>query len=73
MSVQDFKDSYSKPISPHCRATLDHPDPLDPLARRESKETVVRQDRPVALVRSVLLDLQESPERRVALVPMVLL
>lgn len=54
------------------RATLDLPDPLDPLARRDPKETVVRLDLLVALVRLVLLDPQELLERRVALVPMVL-
>lgn len=53
------------------RATLDLKDPLDPLARRDPKETVVTLDPLVALVRWVLLDPQELPERRVAQVPMV--
>ena len=55
------------------RATLDLPDPLDQVARRDLKETVVRLDLLVALVRWVLLDPQDLLERRVALVPRVLL
>lgn len=54
-----------------CRATLDLPDPLDLVARKDPKETVVRLDLLVVLVRSVLLDPQEFQERRVALVLMV--
>lgn len=57
--------------SPH-RATLDLPDPLDQLARRDPKETVVRLDLLVALVRWVHLDPQDLLERRVALVVRVL-
>lgn len=53
------------------RATLDLPDPLDPLARKDPKETVVRLDPLVALVRLVLLDPQDLLERRVALALMV--
>lgn len=53
------------------RATLDLPDPLDLLARRDPKETVVTLDLLVALVRWVLLDPQEFLERRVAPVLMV--
>lgn len=58
--------------SPH-RATLDLLDPLDLVAKRDPKETVVRLDLLVALVSWVLLDPQELLERRVALVPKVLL
>lgn len=54
------------------RATLDLLDLLDPLAKRESKETVVRLDLLVALARWVLLDPQDLLEKRVALVPRVL-
>lgn len=54
------------------RATPDLLDPLDLLARRDLKETVVRLDLLVALVRWVPLDPQELLERRVALVPMAL-
>lgn len=57
---------------PTNRATPDLLDPLDLLARRDLKETVVRLDLLVALVRWVLLDPQELLERRVALVPMAL-
>lgn len=57
---------------PTNRATLDLLDPLDLPARRDLKETVVRLDLLVALVRWVLLDPQELLERRVALVPMAL-
>lgn len=56
--------------APH-RATPDLPDPLEALAKRDPKETVVRLDLLVALVRSVLLDPQDLLERRVALVPRV--
>lgn len=61
------------PSSSSHRATLDLLDLLDLLARRDPKETVVTLDLLVALVRWVLLDPQEFLERRVALVPMVLL
>lgn len=47
---------------------LDPPDPLDLVAKRDPKETVVRLDLLVALVRWALLDPQEFLERRVALV-----
>lgn len=57
---------------PH-RATLDLPDLLDHLARRDPKETVVRLDLLVALVRLVPLDPQDLLERRVAPVLRVLL
>lgn len=61
------------PSSSSHRATLDLLDLLDLLARRDPKETVVTLDLLVALVKWVLLDPQEFLERRVALVPMVLL
>lgn len=61
------------PSSSSHRATLDLLDLLDLLARRDPKETVVTLDLLVALVRWVLQDPQEFLERRVALVPMVLL
>lgn len=52
------------------RATLDPLESLDQLAKREPKETVVRLDLLVVLVRLVLLDPQDPLERRVALVLM---
>lgn len=58
---------------PPSRATLDLPDLLDQLARRDPKETVVRPDLLVALVKLVLQDPQDLLERRVAPVPMALL
>lgn len=71
LKVQDgFKQCIIPP--PFLRATLDLPDPLDQLARRDPKEIVVRLDLLDAPVRWVLLDPQEFLERRVALVPMVL-
>lgn len=56
-----------------CRVTPDLLDPLDPLARRDPKETVVTPDLLAALVKWVLLDPQEFLARRVAPVLMVLL
>lgn len=53
------------------RATLDQPDLLDLVEKREPKETVVIPDLLVAPERWVLLESQEFLERRVALVPMV--
>lgn len=53
---------------PRHRETLELPDPVDQLERKDPKETVVRLDLLVALVRWVHLDPQEVLERRVALV-----
>lgn len=53
------------------RATPDLPDPSDPLAKRDPKETVVIPDLLVAPVRWAPLEPQEFPERRVAPAPMV--
>lgn len=53
------------------RATPDLLDPLDPLAKKDPKETVVIPDLLAAPERWVLLEPLELPERRVALVPMV--
>lgn len=47
-----------------CRELLDHLDPSDPLAKTEQGEDVVRPALLVALVRLVLLDPQDLPERR---------
>ncbi len=68
-NLQDGFHQYC--IFPH-RATLDLPDPLDLVARRDPKEIVVRLDLLVALVKLELLDPQDLLERRVALVPRVL-
>lgn len=62
---------FNSPCPPH-RVTLDLPELLDQLARRDPRETVVRLDLLVALVSWVLLDPQDLLERRVALVLMVL-
>lgn len=60
-------------LSSRHRETLDLPESLDLLAKKDPKETVVTLDLSVALVSLELLDLQDLPERRVALVVMVLL
>lgn len=52
------------------RATLDLLDLPDPLARKDPRETVVRLDLLVALVRSALLEPLDLLARRVALVLM---
>lgn len=64
---------YNLPLPPTCRAILDLPDLLDQVARRDPKETVVRPDLLVVLVKLVLLDPQVLLERRVALDLRVLL
>lgn len=52
-----------------CRDLAEPPDLLEPLAKREQEETVVRLVPPVALVRLAVLDPQDSQERRDLLAP----
>lgn len=72
MAGLNVQDGFQQCCVPPLRATLDPPDPLDHLARRDLKETVVTLDLLVALVSLVLLDPQDLLERRVTLVLRVL-
>lgn len=73
--VCDWADNWQQAYLALCysttRATPDQPDPLDPPAKKEPKETVVTPDLLVAPERWALLEPQEILARRVALVPLV--
>lgn len=69
----DIGTNISSPALDFLRVTLDPPDLPDPLARRDPKETVVKPDPLVVLVRWVLLEPLDLLERRVAKVLMALL
>lgn len=62
--------TYTTPLHTF-RDLVDHPDPSDPLAKMAQGELAVRPVLLVALVRVVLLDPQDLPERRDLLVLMV--